>query len=1320
MGKLHKIITGLLAGILMTGLSTTVQAADWSITIPKDIGIDTVYNNSIMKGSGDVIVNNSSTNTVINIVPGAEGQVLHDENEKDDVTIDYEMSNTVMNFGKSASPQTGQTEYKATKQTGHWGSEKDYVIYSIKTYNDNQCVVTFDPNGGSTPVLDGSVYTGFVYDKGTNKTYGKLPSTTRKNYELVGWYTEPETGSGTKIGTAGENSSTVIGDTNVTLYAHWGYRDDEGNLIEGEPDVQVIWQIRDDLDPTKYETIGNTGVQKMKSAYKFPDLTKYGLTLNPQSGWYTKNGRAIKTGDVILGSDINDNSKKPYTVYCIATIKHKGNVIHFQFWSSLFNSDANGVDTYEFNVYDTKNEPTHWVPVYTTGKSIQYIDDNGDVKNITDFTIHSNDSDVQLLDGNGTLRNGNSSGSTFTANNGDNYVAAYNDNRQVKNGSKTELPTARTSTIRKKDYRGILKDFPVGYEFLGWALDYKEMQGTTKVYQPGDILTNDSTYNETKDKKRTLVTDITTDSSDVGALYSRWELAKYMCRYNVNQEQISQKQQSIGETKGLAQQATIYEDGNATYDVEYTYTCKMKNVPAYPDVYCPTYHFVGWNLKKDGTGMWLTQEGWVDKINRETGKPAADAQYYTKINNLFDNYAYASKPFTYKDGKTYDPIYWMVGDIVLYAQWDKMYKMEPIRSYLTSPGPETNLTKYEGKRDQSDFYLPGTNVTVKSTVNVNESNWKNSNVTFNDNDVDQIKSYILTADEGGREKYITYDGDIYNNDKGVFDRIYSTTDEISSSSYGARYAAWDFKYFNDNSGGSHAGDSYGEGKKIAINFGNGKLKYLGLEDFDPKDDGKIERDGLTLLTTDKYSLLGDTNQIHKNECWHEALYYYVSGWTVLPGTGSLKADLIPGGGTNDFLKFGNVTINTGNVVSQTFTVPENNVRIRADIQYHAEKFDYFVDGETANPELAGKNLMTETITSYVAAVHAGWLDSAKDMKSYYANLINSNDSDNIATPTSYVQPKKVAKWLKEHYSFDCLDTNSMCPFGWVGYDFYRYEKNQTPPHGISYPFFGMRESVPVDKYKAFMNGSYWSATKKYGDGKIKINKNTKDYMASNIYTGDSYNYSTIKFSMANQKNSYYELTFYPNDSNGTIDLRITAYGKVDSTNGNRTFYNPNGTIYSGTKQHAESKCGRDHNGNGTYGESAKAAGKYDNVDDYSKKFKNKFDWARIDGSRGISVDFFSPKVNLNIYPMMEGAFEDAGGADERGLVKYKIHSSESECVKNTGDNGFDLGAVRQESGKYYSASNTIHAYIKAPTVCTWKQKAAGDSFKIKSITGKAI
>lgn len=146
-------------------------------------------------------------------------------------------------------------------------------------WSQNQYVVTFDSNGGSTPTPSTKTVT-------YGNEYGTLPEPTRTGYTFDGWYTE-RTG-GTRINS--NTQVTIIG--NHTLYARWTGR----NYV-------VTFNSNGGSTPsptTKTVTFGST-------YGTLPNVTKNN---NDFDGWYT-----AQTGGTRITDNSQVNTASNHTLY---------------------------------------------------------------------------------------------------------------------------------------------------------------------------------------------------------------------------------------------------------------------------------------------------------------------------------------------------------------------------------------------------------------------------------------------------------------------------------------------------------------------------------------------------------------------------------------------------------------------------------------------------------------------------------------------------------------------------------------------------------------------------------------------------------------------------------------------------------------------------------------------------------------------------------------------------------------------------------------------------------------------------------------------
>lgn len=118
-----------------------------------------------------------------------------------------ELKNEKINHGSAATPPENPS--RAGYTFSKWDKEFDNIVSNLDIkaiYTINSYTLTFNPNGGEvTPTSKKIVY---------NEKYGTLPTPTKANKVFLGWFTQ-QTG-GVQV-----NENTLIGASNVTIYAHW-------------------------------------------------------------------------------------------------------------------------------------------------------------------------------------------------------------------------------------------------------------------------------------------------------------------------------------------------------------------------------------------------------------------------------------------------------------------------------------------------------------------------------------------------------------------------------------------------------------------------------------------------------------------------------------------------------------------------------------------------------------------------------------------------------------------------------------------------------------------------------------------------------------------------------------------------------------------------------------------------------------------------------------------------------------------------------------------------------------------------------------------
>ncbi|MBQ7979857.1 MAG: InlB B-repeat-containing protein, partial [Candidatus Methanomethylophilaceae archaeon] len=116
----------------------------------------------------------------------------------------------------------------------YWNGERIYATTVMgHTDMDSKArwipiyTLTFDPLGGTVSPMSKALVQGSVY--------GELPTPTKDSYRFLGWFTSAEGGA-----SVGEH--TIMGDSDVTIYAHWSpteheeeyeyeYVDKDGNTV---------------------------------------------------------------------------------------------------------------------------------------------------------------------------------------------------------------------------------------------------------------------------------------------------------------------------------------------------------------------------------------------------------------------------------------------------------------------------------------------------------------------------------------------------------------------------------------------------------------------------------------------------------------------------------------------------------------------------------------------------------------------------------------------------------------------------------------------------------------------------------------------------------------------------------------------------------------------------------------------------------------------------------------------------------------------------------------------------------------------------------
>lgn len=157
------------------------------------------------------------------------------------------------------------------------GTNIDCVIYNGVKVFPSSFTLYFNANGGSCNVS--SVQT----EEG--EAYGTLPTPTRAGYSFEGWFTEPNGGSAV-------SSSTVMGASDMTLYAHWkansvslmdGSWGCSNNCLSGQSTCSVS------TSALTVQTWGNYNASWWVNFTKSVDLTNYSyLKMNITATLYNR------------------------------------------------------------------------------------------------------------------------------------------------------------------------------------------------------------------------------------------------------------------------------------------------------------------------------------------------------------------------------------------------------------------------------------------------------------------------------------------------------------------------------------------------------------------------------------------------------------------------------------------------------------------------------------------------------------------------------------------------------------------------------------------------------------------------------------------------------------------------------------------------------------------------------------------------------------------------------------------------------------------------------------------------------------------------
>ena len=213
------------------------------------------------------------------------------------------------------SQASGGTKYTSTTKLVTTSDVTIYAHWTGKKYT-----TSFNANGGSTPKTSGKVTKSKSVTMG--KTYGSLPTTSRKGYSFSGWFTAKS--GGTQI----TSSSTVASAKNMTLYAHWTAKT---YTVKLKPQSGSV-------SPTSFT------VTYAKKYAGLPSPTRAGYSF---LGWYTKSSGGSR-------------------VYSSTTVKITGTQTLYAHWkakSYTISFNANGGSTPKLSSKVKKSKSV------TTGKT---------------------------------------------------------------------------------------------------------------------------------------------------------------------------------------------------------------------------------------------------------------------------------------------------------------------------------------------------------------------------------------------------------------------------------------------------------------------------------------------------------------------------------------------------------------------------------------------------------------------------------------------------------------------------------------------------------------------------------------------------------------------------------------------------------------------------------------------------------------------------------------------------------------------------------------------------------------------------------------
>lgn len=229
-----------------------------------------------------------------------------DDYDPDDFTEpDEPEEETTENKTTTTTPSTTTTNRPTTVNTTRRpSSTTTRRPSSTTTTTTTKVTVTLDPNGGKCKTNTVKVTYG--------QKYGTLPTPTRSGYKFTGWYTSESGGS--KV----TSSTKVATSKSHKLYAHWEEQEKPTYTVtfDGNGEDDLVELSSESILVEEGGTYGDLPTAK-RELYKF-------------QGWYTEDGKQVKSGD-------------KYTLKSDQTLYAKWEKDSYLWWDNEFKADANTV-----------------------------------------------------------------------------------------------------------------------------------------------------------------------------------------------------------------------------------------------------------------------------------------------------------------------------------------------------------------------------------------------------------------------------------------------------------------------------------------------------------------------------------------------------------------------------------------------------------------------------------------------------------------------------------------------------------------------------------------------------------------------------------------------------------------------------------------------------------------------------------------------------------------------------------------------------------------------------------------------------------------